>query len=146
MKNLLLGFFFLALPTTSVILASEPTTAHVSFEKNEGQWSSSIRYMSAGSGYRIALLSDGLRLSPTHAAKTPQEVTLRWIDGKASPEISVQDPLSYHSNYFVGNDPQQWKTSVPFFGEVVYHNIYPGVSVSYHGKGNEIEQDIHIEA
>ena len=143
MKSLLLGFLSFALLAAHFLTV--PAVAQVSFEKNEGQWPSSIRYTSVGSGYRAALLSDGLRLSPIYAAKTPGEVTLRWIDGNANPEISVQDPLPYHSNYFVGNSPQEWKSSVPFFGEVVYHNIYPGISVSYHGKGNEIEQDIHIE-
>ncbi|HKD15520.1 MAG TPA: SBBP repeat-containing protein, partial [Candidatus Angelobacter sp.] len=142
MKNLLLGFLSFALLAAHFSVAA---AAQVSFEKNEGQWPAAVRYMSTGAEYWVALTPDGLRLSPTRSATIPEEVTLRWIGSNVSPEISVQDPLPYHSNYFFGNNPQGWKTSVSFFGKVVYQNIYPGISVSYHGKGNEIEQDIHIE-
>ena len=142
MKNLPLGFLSFALLAAHFSVAA---AAQVSFEKNEGQWPPAVRYMSTGTEYRVALTPDGLRLSATRSAAMPEEVTLRWIDSNARPEVSVQDPLPHHSNYFFGNNPREWKTGVPFFGEVVYHNIYPGISVSYHGKGNEIEQDIHIE-
>ena len=43
----------------------------------------------------------------------------------AAPAIG-QDELITKSNYFIGNNPSQWHTNVPNFGEVEYQNVYPG--------------------
>jgi len=144
-KNLPLGFLFFLLLFSHLLFAAESPASQVSFEENQGQWPSSVHYVSSTSQYRAALTSDGLRLSPTHPTTVPEEIVLRWIDSKARPEISARTEMPYHSNYFVGNDPREWKTAVPFFGEVTYHGVYPGISVAYHAHGKEIEQDIHIE-
>src|SRR5208337_4431607 len=36
-------------------------------------------------------------------------------------------------NYFIGNDPAQWHTSVPTYVKVRYTGIYPGIDLVYYG-------------
>ena len=115
------------------------------FEQNQGQWPDSVLYRSTALGYRASLTRSGLLLSPADAAAAAEEIELRWTYSNPKVEISGQSLLPYQSNYFVGSNPDNWKTSVPFFSEVTYRNVYPGVHVVYHGKGGQIEQDIQVE-
>jgi hypothetical protein len=50
-------------------------------------------------------------------------------------------PLPGVSNYFIGNDPAQWRTSIPTFAKVAYHEVYPGVDLVYYGNQRQLEYD-----
>ena len=39
------------------------------------------------------------------------------------------------SNYFLGNDPKQWRTGVPHFARVETKEVYAGIDVVYYGNG-----------
>jgi hypothetical protein len=41
------------------------------------------------------------------------------------------------SNYFLGKDPEKWRTNVSNFAKVSYEDIYPGVRLVYHGNPAE---------
>ena len=45
------------------------------------------------------------------------------------------------SNYFVGNDPSKWRTSVPNYGRVRYTGVYPGIDLVYYGHDGNLEYD-----
>ena len=36
-------------------------------------------------------------------------------------------------NYFIGNDPKQWRTNVSNYGKVRFEGVYPGVDLVYDG-------------
>ncbi|MCX6360028.1 MAG: hypothetical protein NT029_09485 [Armatimonadetes bacterium] len=38
-------------------------------------------------------------------------------------------------NYFIGNDPKQWRTRVPTFARVKMAGVYPGIDLVYYGGG-----------
>jgi hypothetical protein len=45
------------------------------------------------------------------------------------------------SNYFLGNDPSNWRTSVPNYGRARYRSVYPGVDLVYYGQDGNLEYD-----
>jgi hypothetical protein len=49
----------------------------------------------------------------------------------ASP--TALDLLPGKSNYFFGNNPQNWHTDVPNYAQVQYPDIYPGIDLLYQG-------------
>ena len=51
------------------------------------------------------------------------------------------DRLPGASNYLVGSDPRGWRTNVPAFGRVVYHSVYRGTDLVYHGNAGRLEYD-----
>jgi hypothetical protein len=63
--------------------------------------------------------TDVVRLKLVHANQNATVLGARELPGKV--------------NYFVGNDPAQWRTNLPTFAEVRYRSVYPGVDLVYHG-------------
>jgi hypothetical protein len=51
------------------------------------------------------------------------------------------DELPGRVNYFLGNDPARWHSDVPTYGRVEYPNVYPGISLAYHGGAGGLEYD-----
>src|SRR5690242_755661 len=66
----------------------------------------------------------------------------------ASQETIVEgfEKLPGTSNYFFGNDPEQWRTNVPMYRKVRYRALYPGVDVVYYGTGRQLEYDFIVAA
>lgn len=54
------------------------------------------------------------------------------------------DPLPGISNYFLGNDPAQWRTRIAQAGKVEFKGIYPGVDLVYYGNEGRVEHDFIV--
>jgi hypothetical protein len=50
------------------------------------------------------------------------------------------DPSRTKVNYFVGNDPGKWKTSIPTYNAVSLGDVYKGIQLSLKAHGNTIEK------
>jgi len=37
-------------------------------------------------------------------------------------------------NYFIGNDPKQWRTNIPTYARAKLAGVYPGIDVVYYGQ------------
>jgi hypothetical protein len=116
------------------------------FEENQGQWSAPVLYTTSAPGYRVFLRADGLQLSATAPNRAPQIVELHWLDSGPRAEVTAEGLVPYRANYFVGSNRDSWKTLVPYFSSVRFHNLYPRISVDYHHAGGELEQDIDVDS
>jgi hypothetical protein len=54
------------------------------------------------------------------------------------------DQLPGTANYFIGNDPAKWRTSVPTYAKVKYAGIYPGIDLAYYGNQRQLEYDFIV--
>src|SRR6202163_4635917 len=85
-----------------------------------------------------------IRRSRTQSTPRQSSVaTLRMhvVGGTSDAEIARSDRLSSKSNYIVGNEPNKWHRGVPHYARVSYHDVYPGVDLTYHGQQNQLEFD-----
>jgi hypothetical protein len=66
----------------------------------------------------------------------------------ANPDLDVEalDELPGKSNYFVGNDSALWRTGIPTFQRVRYHEIYPGIDLVFYGNRKKLEFDFCLSA
>ncbi len=64
----------------------------------------------------------------------------------ANPHVRVEgmEELAGTVNYFVGNDPKQWRTGIHPFGKVRYGQVYPGVDLVYYGNQRQLEYDFLV--
>jgi hypothetical protein len=134
----------------------------LSFEANQGQTDSQVKFVSRGSGYTLFLTGDeavfSLRrgkgtvgalpasreLQPT--AVPAANTVLRMELVKANPVARVigTDELPGKSNYFIGSDPKKWRSNVPTYAKVKYENIYPGIDLVYYGNQRQLEYDFVV--
>jgi len=74
-----------------------------------------------------------------------QVVRLRLAGAKPDAEVTGREELPGKVNYFIGNDPKKWRTNVPTYAKVRYHNVYPGVDLEYHGnQDGQLEYDFIV--
>src|SRR5437588_1029144 len=86
----------------------------LSFEANQGQADSQVRYLARGDGYSLFLTDDGavlsLRRPGTDGASLGDVLNLRLVDANRAARILGTDPLPGKVNYFTKNNPAAWRT------------------------------------
>jgi hypothetical protein len=133
----------------------------IAFQKNEGQTGAPVRYVAHGAGYELFLTNQEavvtLRQPVAPRAKSrirgmrenlrpaKNSVIRLQLDGaNANPEVTGVDLLAAHTNYFIGSDPKNWHTNVPSYGQVKYHDVYPGVDLVFYGNQRRLEYDLIV--
>ena len=131
----------------------------MAFEHNAGQAESSALFLARGRGYALSLMADGavltLQKSKTGDLRTASEpgedadpisahVRMRLAGASQSAKVRGLDLLPGVSHYFVGSDPEHWRTGIANFARVSYENIYPGVDLVYYGNQRELEYDFIV--
>ena len=70
---------------------------------------------------------------------------LKLVNANQNAAVTGVDELPGKANYFIGNDPKQWRTNVPTYGRVKYQGVYPGVDLVYYGnQGGQLEYDFVV--
>ncbi len=126
----------------------------MSFEANRGQTDPSVNFLSRGQGYTLFLTGNQavltLRNSSASSRQKPsgtsaEALRLKLLGANAHATVSGADELPGKANYFLGNDPRQWRTDIPTYAKVRYQNVYPGVDLVYYGEqGGKLEYDFVV--
>jgi len=107
------------------------------FEPNQGQAHLSVQFQSRNIYLRATSAA-------IHIDGSPIVFTLEHANANAKAE--PLDPLPGVSNYYLGNDPKKWRTDVPHFARVRYHDVYPGIDLVYYGnKDAQLEYDFVVK-
>src|SRR5207302_3566277 len=83
------------------------------------------------------------------ALTQPGEVTqtvvrMNLVDANPEPRVTGLGELPGKANYFVGNDPTKWRTKVPTYAKVRYHDLCPGVDLIFRGTERQLEYDLVV--
>ncbi|MGB8441623.1 MAG: SBBP repeat-containing protein, partial [Candidatus Acidiferrales bacterium] len=161
-----------AAPSTQLSTAQKKDWSHgygqlpLAFEVNQGQTAPDVRFIAHGEGYQLFLTSQDAVLtlrqpppagtkaakgSPLLAGQRKRSAPLKTsalrihLDG-ANPaaEIAGTKLLPGKVNYFIGNDPQKWRTDIPTYEAVRYQGIYPGVDLLFYGREQRLEYDFIV--
>ncbi|HEY6187057.1 MAG TPA: SBBP repeat-containing protein [Pyrinomonadaceae bacterium] len=133
------------------------------FETNQGQTDASVRFLSHGRGYSLfltptqavlALGDSGKAMEGESSSKGqtnkrrrlagPAVLRMSLVGASANPHIEGLGELPGRSNYFIGRDPQKWRTNLTGYSRVQYEGIYPGVDMVYYGKQRQLEYDFVV--
>jgi len=127
----------------------------MSFEVNQGQADSSVRFLARGQGYAVLLRPSEalLALRPPSqntrvhekAGELPQSssrpLKMKIENANLSAPTTGLHRLPGVSNYFIGNDPSHWHTNIPTYEKVQFENVRPGVNLVYYGNQGQLEYD-----
>ena len=129
----------------------------LSFEPNQGQAASTVQFLSRGSGYALFLAPGKVVLNlerqrPASAAATGQAPEAASVDtlhmsligANAKADAAGLVRQSGVVSYFIGNDPQKWRSGIPTYGKVKYPQIYPGVDLVFYGNQRQLEYDFVV--
>ena len=139
----------------------------LSFIPNQGQTAEQVKFLSRGPGYDVFLTADGAVLTlrkprrsyldslkslpssddPANTEAQPATVLrLTMIDANSQALAQGQDEMRGKVNYFIGNDPAEWRTNIPTYRRVNYTEVYPGVDMAYYGNQRQLEYDFVVAA
>jgi hypothetical protein len=138
----------------------------LSFRANLGQTAPEVQFLSQGAGYELfltrrdavlALQSGGL-VRATRRNRAPYAKALRdarrtqktsllrlhFDRANSAAEIRGVDRLPGRTDYFIGNDPKNWRVEVPSYSRVAYQAIYSGVDAVFYGNQRQLEYDFVV--
>lgn len=134
------------------------------FELNRGQSVPQVRFLAQRSSLSLFLTSNEIvmalrapRLGSPVARKDPitgldvwsattavSAFRMKWVGASPKTIIEGLEELPGKSNYLIGNDRKAWRTDIPSYAKVRYHDIYPGVDLVYYSDGGQLEYDLFI--
>lgn len=110
------------------------------FEENQGQVDRQVKFLSRGDRYTLFLTE---REAVLHSA-SGSVLSMKLVNANPDPQISGIDELPGITNYFIGSDPDKWRTRVPNYSRVRYRDVYPGVDLVYYGNEGRLEYDFVV--
>jgi hypothetical protein len=137
----------------------------MSFEQNQGQVESQVRFLSKGAGlsaffkqnevdfllHKQSTGSDTTHKSmvqgktnPINGVATVDLLRMQLLHSNGSAILSGTNRLPGTVNYFVGSDPAKWQSGVPTFAQLKYASVYPGVDLVYYGSRGRLEFDFEL--
>jgi uncharacterized protein (TIGR03437 family) len=120
-------------------------SAPIHIERNLGQTDGRFTFVAQGAHHSIRLAATEAVFDFAGSGSTKTRTIRATVAGAdARAEGQGQEPMSGRVNYFRGNDPKHWVTNVPTFGRVTFPEIYPGIDLSYHGSGGDVENDFIV--
>jgi len=109
----------------------------LSFEANHGQTDSQVKFLSRGNGYNLFLTATEAVIRNSQSAV----LRMKLVNANPASEIEGLGELPGKSNYFIGSDPQQWRTGVTNYAKVKLREVYPGIDLVYYGHERQLEYD-----
>jgi hypothetical protein len=135
----------------------------LSFEANHGQWDPAVQFATRGRGHQLFLTPseavlalrtgqaerDRKMTDPVHRSRIPSSsaystVRMTFESANAEADVVGLDQLPGIVNYFIGDDPSQWRTNIPTYQKVAYKSVYDGIDLIYYGNQGQLEYDLIV--
>ncbi len=147
--------------STSPFQTTVPVGGSPLFIQNVGQFAEPVRFKVWGTSGELFLTDDALwfvvnerleedaaglhRLGQRAMEEGWREQPRRAVALKLSfpganlhPTLEPSGRLETSVNYFIGNDPAQWRTNVPVWSGVRYRDLYPDIDLEIAAEGGQV--------
>ena len=132
----------LIIPSQQKKLTDSQVRMPLTFEPNRGQAPSDIRWISR-TPHRTLLLTSTEALLVMNGEKAAT-VRMKLTGSNVEARTEGVDKLKSVSNYFLDNNPSDWRTAIPHYARVKYKEVYPGIDLVYYGADRELEYDFVV--
>ncbi len=132
---------------TKLSSAQRPSLAGrpLNFESNLGQAPTGVQFIAHGPAYAIELTEREAALSfGGQASNAAKLIRLRVQGGDPQARPAAEEPLPGRVNYFIGNNPSNWRTNIATYNKVRYASVYPGIDLVYYGTEGKLEYDFAV--
>ena len=111
----------------------------VFFIPNLGQVDGAVRFMVDAPELRAGFTADSAILQLGRS-------TLRIGFEGANPEATVEggEALSGRANFLIGDRPEDWKTNLTVYREILYRSLYPGIDMTYGEDGRHLKSEFLV--
>ena len=103
-----------------------------------------VKFLARGNGYALFLENHEAVLELRGNSKASAMVRMELAGANTAPDFSALEQLPGKSNYFIGNNPEDWHTNIPQYRKVLERNVYRGVNLVYYGTQGQLEYDFDV--
>ena len=122
------------------------------YTKNMGQWPDSVLFRADAGTATMWITSSGVTYQLTRRINGNEEPALEYqsadrpsdsietllirasfVDANPNPVVEGEGLMDYKCNYFVGNDPANWRTEVLNYEAITLRGVYEGVDLRFAG-------------
>jgi len=134
----------------SHIHSADITESTAFFTENKGQWPEEILYLGNTDFGQVfftqnAVYYDLIVKEEIHSAskQNPHTVKLSFEDNQTS-IVQGTLPLTHYTNYFIGNNPEQWGIRCANYEKVVYANVWEKIDLVYFFSPKGLKYEFHV--
>ena len=125
-------------------IAESFSSLPLTFEVNRGQANESVKFIARGRGYNLLVKSEEAII----AFQTSGEqhiLRMKLLEPAFNSKVIGVDPLPGKVNYFIGNNPNQWRTNIPTYSKVKSVDVYRGIDMVYYSVQGVLEYDFIVK-
>jgi len=112
------------------------------FVENRGQWDTPARFVVRRGASTIALEDDAIGIVDAHEGFY---LRLRMESARRA-RLEGEDPVATRFNYFLGDDPERWQSSVAGYRSVLYRGVGAGIDLRVRNGDGDPTYDVLLEA
>lgn len=144
-----------------LIMAGEVLTSapKMIFEENKNQWPEQVMFEADFGGGKLFLEKNTFTYlfienvnfhDITRDENIPPLVhyhsfKVNFLNSNATVGLTGNAPFSFHRNYFLGNNPQNWAEGVKLYGEVMYENLYSSIDMKVYNVDQNLKYDLIVK-
>ena len=68
----------------------------------------------------------------------------QFVGASSAPVVEGIKPLFGKVNFFIGNNRNNWITNVDTYQGITYHDLYPGIDLTYEGTNGDLKSEFVI--
>ncbi|MFH2049711.1 MAG: SBBP repeat-containing protein [bacterium] len=174
MKNIILVIVFSLftsqlIANDNITLNTNITSIPLTFTENKGQWDEKVLFCSKAEKAVMWFTSEGvyhqfIRRIPKdnvpessfpHNPKLDKyyfdrdsiitmSINSKFVGANQNTTVQGFDLMEYKCNYFIGNEPDKWRTNVPNYQAIQYESVYDGIDIKYYSNGSHMEYDFIV--
>lgn len=125
------------------------------FEENKGQFDEDVKFASRSKDFNVFLTSNeaiyqifqpNCDLRNLQKSESCQifSLTMKMFGANGDVFGKGFDQAVTQSNYYIGNDQNNWFENINNYRAVRYEQIYQGVDVVFRGVEQKLEYDFHV--
>jgi hypothetical protein len=129
----------------------------LSFVPNLGQTDPTVQFQVSSLGNSVFFTADAVVLTlptprhplaydpaaratrPSGPAHSPAHLQMHFQGANPAPGLAGTVLLPGTVSYFRGSDQEKWRSHLPTYAGLVYHDLYPGIDVQYEGSAERLK-------
>ncbi|MGH9573224.1 MAG: choice-of-anchor D domain-containing protein [Candidatus Acidiferrales bacterium] len=136
-------------------IAAMLVSAPVVFESAANEAKDNSQFVAQASGMNVSLTNKGIfvRVKRTDNSSNAADTLGIEVRGAGPLQWHGTDEAQGETNYFLGNDPQKWRTHIPRFNRVDTDDagglglaVYGSANTEESGAAQGIEYDVHLDS
>ncbi len=116
----------------------------LAIEPNVGQGTPGAIYLAHSGSLQVGFFANHVDVQAPGSSGR-EKLGMLLVDARRDATMVATEKGAGESNYLLGNAPSGWHTHIPQYGRITYERVYPGVDLTFYGRGQQVEHDFVVQ-